>query len=49
MFIFAFEHISHFAVIFEKIIVKNLNNIDVIKKNTFAIDVANLLNIITNE
>ncbi len=36
-------------MIFEEIIVKNLNNTDVIEKNTFVIDVANLFNIITNE
>jgi hypothetical protein len=36
-------------MIFDEIIVKNLNNTDATEKNTFVIDVANLLNIITDE
>jgi hypothetical protein len=45
----AFEFIFDFAVIFERITVKYLINIDSTETNVFIIDVVNLLNIITNE
>jgi hypothetical protein len=45
----AFEFIFDFAVIFERITVERLINIDSTETNIFIIDVANLLNIITNK
>ncbi len=49
MFDSAFEFIFDFAVIFERITVEHLINIDSTEIKIFIIDVANLLNIITDE
>jgi hypothetical protein len=49
MFDSAFEFIFDFAVIFERITVEHLINIDSTETNIFITDVANLFNIITNE